>query len=94
MNANKEMIKIVARRLDVLNDKVAFLGGSSVSFLITDSAAPEVRATKDVDVIIDIGSRQKYYEAEDFLNALPGHLPPDKASQARVSLVLHWNVNF
>ncbi len=70
MNTNKEMIKIVAKRLGFLNDKVAFLGGSTVSFLITDQAAPEVRATKDVDVIIDIGSRSEYYELEVALTKL------------------------
>ena len=44
------MIKQVAERLGPLRPKVVFLVGSATGFHITDSAEPEVRATRDVDI--------------------------------------------
>jgi len=43
---HSKMIRQVAERLGSLRPKVVFLGGSAVGFHITDSAEPEVRATK------------------------------------------------
>jgi hypothetical protein len=105
-----EMIKQVAKRLGPLRSKVVFLGGSATGFHITDKAAPELRATKDVDIINFINGRaeviediknsepdlkdfivkslQGFLEDEFFLEALPGHLLPDQASQARRSIIL------
>lgn len=48
----KQNILIVARKLGHLRERVVFLGGSIVVLLITDPAAPDIRPTKDVDVII------------------------------------------
>ena len=64
------MIKDVARRLGPLRDRVAFLGGAATVLLITDPAAPEVRPTKDVDVIAEITSRIEYYRLEETLREL------------------------
>ena len=44
-----EMIILVARRLGTLRDEVAFLGGATTPFLITDPVYPQVRPTLDVD---------------------------------------------
>jgi len=52
---NVEMVESVARSLGSLLDKVVFLGGATTSLLITDPAAPEIRGTLDVDVIVEIG---------------------------------------
>ena len=49
-SVHTEMIKQVAERLGPLRPKVVFLGGSATGFHITDSAEPEVRATRDVDI--------------------------------------------
>jgi predicted nucleotidyltransferase len=65
-----EMIVIVARRLGTLRDEVAFLGGATTSFLITDPAYPQVRPTLDVDVIVEIASRMEYYKLEERLRRL------------------------
>ncbi|MFY9707385.1 MAG: hypothetical protein WAJ95_15840 [Desulfobacterales bacterium] len=65
-----EMIKKVARRLGALRPKVVFLGGSSTGFHITDKAAPEVRATKDVDIIVEVASRVEYHQLENTLREL------------------------
>ena len=41
-----------------------------VDFLITDPAAPFVRPTRDVDVIVEVASRRDYYDLRDPLIAL------------------------
>jgi hypothetical protein len=46
------------------------LGGAATSLLITDNAAPEVRSTLDVDVIVEITSRFEYYKLEEMLREL------------------------
>jgi predicted nucleotidyltransferase len=61
------MIKHVAERLGPLRSKVVFLGGSAVGFHITDSAEPEVRATRDVDIIAEAASLVAYHRLEKTL---------------------------
>jgi len=67
---NLARIRFVARHLADLRETVAFLGGSVVGLLITDSAAPELRPTLDVDVIADVTSRSDYYRLEESLRSL------------------------
>lgn len=43
-------------------EEVAFLGAASIPLWITDEAAPPPRATRDVDVVVEVGSRVAYYE--------------------------------
>jgi len=69
-DVNLAMVKRVAKLLGPLLPKVVFLGGAATGLLITDEAAPEVRATKDVDVIVEILSRSDYYKLEDTLRSL------------------------
>ncbi|MCJ7542598.1 MAG: hypothetical protein MUO88_23360 [Desulfobacterales bacterium] len=63
-----EMIKQVAERLGPLMPKVVFLGGSATGFHITDKAEPEIRPTKDVDIIVEVASRAEYHQLEKTLN--------------------------
>ena len=70
VKSNLKMIKIVANHLGPLREKVVFLGGAATFLLITDSAAPEVRSTLDVDVIVEITSRFEYYKLEEMLREL------------------------
>ena len=65
-----EMIKLVAERLGPLRPKVVFLGGSATGFHITDNAEPEIRATKDVDIIVEVASRVDYHQLEKTLREL------------------------
>ncbi len=65
-----EMIKHVAERLGPLRPKVVFLGGSATGFHITDKAAPAIRATKDVDIIVEAASIVEYYKLEKMLMGL------------------------
>jgi predicted nucleotidyltransferase len=64
------MIKQVAERLGPLRLKVVFLGGSATGFHITDRAEPEIRATKDVDIIVEIASIVEYHRLEKTLMEL------------------------
>jgi hypothetical protein len=64
------MIKQVAERLGPLRPKVVFLGGSATGFHITDKAEPEIRATKDVDIIIEVASRVDFHRLEKALRDL------------------------
>jgi predicted nucleotidyltransferase len=64
------MIKQVAERLGNLRTKVVFLGGSATGFHITDKAGPDIRATKDVDIIADVASRVEFHRLEKTLREL------------------------
>ena len=62
-----QMIRQVAERLGPLRPKVVFLGGSAAGFHITDSAEPEIRATRDVDIIVEAASIVAYHGLEKTL---------------------------
>ena len=64
---NLEMILHVARKLGNLLEKVVFLGGSATGLLITDPAAPDVRMTQDVDVIVEAATWIEYHRLEQEL---------------------------
>jgi predicted nucleotidyltransferase len=64
------MIKKIAERLGPLRAKVVFLGGSATGFHITDEAEPEIRATKDVDIIVEVASIVGYHKLEKTLREL------------------------
>ena len=61
------MIRQVAERLGPLRPKVVFLGGSAAGFHITDSAEPEIRTTRDVDIIVEAASIVAYHGLEKTL---------------------------
>lgn len=61
------MIISVAKSLGDLCDDCVFVGGSSVGFLITDGAAPDVRPTIDVDIVIAVQSSYEYHKIEEAL---------------------------
>lgn len=63
-NPNLEIIEIAAQALGPLCDELVFLGGCATALLITDPAAPPVRATRDVDTLAEIGSAAEYRELE------------------------------
>ncbi|MDX1508212.1 MAG: hypothetical protein R3358_08020 [Woeseiaceae bacterium] len=63
-NPNLEIIEIAAHALGPLCDELVFLGGCATALLITDSAAPPVRVTRDVDALAEIGSTAEYHDLE------------------------------
>ena len=70
MATSIEMLQRVAHALGPLKDEVVFVGGTIPALLITDPAAPPLRPTKDVDLIIDSSRRQEYADFEAKLRGL------------------------
>lgn len=66
-NINIRMMIHVAKCFGSLLDKMVFVGGCATGLFITDPAVPAVRATKDVDVIVEVVSRSEYHELENQL---------------------------
>ena len=56
-----------ARLLLPLQEEFVFLGGLALALLISDPAAPDVRSTEDVDVIVEAASYLKYSQLEEKL---------------------------
>ncbi|MEO7414819.1 MAG: hypothetical protein ABIZ81_15850 [Opitutaceae bacterium] len=63
-------MKAVAERLDGLGLDYAFLGGAVVSLLLDHPELSPVRATDDVDVVIEVVSQARYAGIEQKLRAL------------------------
>ncbi len=63
-------MKAVAERLDGLGLGYAFLGGSVVGLLLDFPELSPVRATDDVDVVIEVVSQARYAGIEQKLRAL------------------------
>ncbi|MEM9461433.1 MAG: hypothetical protein AAGF11_45135, partial [Myxococcota bacterium] len=67
----EELLASVGELLVRLPRKVVFIGGATTSLYLTDSAAPAVRSTTDVDVIVNVGSYAEYSgELRDALREL------------------------
>lgn len=64
---NIEILQMTVEGLGPLVDEVVFLGGCAAGLLITDPAAPPIRETNDVDVIVEVASRQDYHLLADKL---------------------------
>lgn len=64
---NIERLVAVAHRLGDLADEMVFVGGAATGLLITDPAAPDVRPTLDIDVIVEVASRAEYYRLQERL---------------------------
>jgi len=69
MATSIEMLQRVAEALGPLKDEVVFLGGTIPALLITDPAAPPLRPTKDVDLIIDTRHHGQFADFEARLRA-------------------------
>lgn len=57
----------VVHILGNLTDEFVFVGGSVVPLLVTDEAAQDARLTIDVDVIVHVLQRSKYYALQECL---------------------------
>jgi hypothetical protein len=64
---NLAMLERALEHLGALAGDVVFVGGATVVLWISDEAAPEFRPTEDVDVIVEVSSRQDYYRLEERL---------------------------
>lgn len=67
---NIEMLAVVARGLRDLKDQVVFVGGATVDLYLADIGGEAMRATDDVDCVINIGTREDYRALEEKLRGL------------------------
>lgn len=58
------MLLAMARTLRHLNGRVVYVGGATVALLVSDPAAPEVRVTDDIDVVVEVQSLIEFNEFE------------------------------
>src|SRR5437763_1294552 len=59
-NPNLQILELAVAALGPLANDMVFVGGCATGLLITDEAAPPIRATQDVDVITEVASYWKY----------------------------------
>ncbi|MEW6077596.1 MAG: hypothetical protein AB1724_07285 [Thermodesulfobacteriota bacterium] len=69
-NPNLELLEAVAQELLPLNHEVVFLGGAATGLLLTDTAAPPIRITRDIDIIIEVVSLAAYHRFNEKLRNL------------------------
>lgn len=61
LNPNLEILESVVHYLGSLSERMVFLGGCASGLLLTDPAAPPLRVTRDVDVIVEVASLAEYH---------------------------------
>lgn len=66
-NPNIELLLLAVSQLGDLVDEMVFIGGCATGLLITDAAAPPIRATKDVDAIVQVTTKADYYKLSERL---------------------------
>lgn len=66
-NPNLDLLMLAVDQLGELSDEMIFVGGCATGLLITDSAAPPIRVTRDVDAIVQVVSRVEYYQLSEKL---------------------------
>lgn len=66
-NSTIAWLRTVAERFGELRSELVFLGGATMELFITDPGAGAPRPTKDVDVIVELGSYADYVHLQDRL---------------------------
>lgn len=66
---NIERVIAVASQLEELVQEVVFVGGAAAELLVTDPAVGDIRATIDVDVIVEVTTLAKYYNFQERLRS-------------------------
>ena len=81
-DANLDFLELAVHELGELTKDVVFVGGSTVGLYITDTGVPDVRATLDVDCIIEVANLNDYYQFQEKLRQR-GFLAPMGAPTCR-----------
>jgi predicted nucleotidyltransferase len=66
-NPNLDILEAAVEQLGPLADEMVFLGGCATGLLLTDPAAPPIRATRDVDAIVELASLSDYHRLSEQL---------------------------
>ena len=77
------MLALAARGLGPLKDEVVFVGGATIELYLAQEAAPKVRATDDVDCVVEVATRNEFHDLEEKLRALGFKHPAGKAPICR-----------
>jgi hypothetical protein len=91
-NPNLKLLVDAARLLTPILDELVFVGGCTTALLLAvvdgrEELAGEIQTAKiDVRSYLSKEIRQ-LVDTRGFLDALPGHLAPDPASQERITIV-------
>jgi hypothetical protein len=67
-NPNLKILEFAVERLGELTNEMVFLGGCATGLLMTDVAAPPIRATQDVDVITEVATLAEYHRLSERLH--------------------------
>jgi hypothetical protein len=65
---NREYLLVVADAIGDLCNEVVFVGGSVAGLLLTDPIADGIRATKDVDAVVEATTLSQYHQMEKRLS--------------------------
>lgn len=65
-----ESMRIVSAKLEKLNLPFAFVGGAVIVLLVDQPTLLDIRPTKDVDVIIEVGTLAELYALENPLRSI------------------------
>lgn len=68
-NPNEAALLAMTDELGELADDLVFVGGAIVGLLVDDPAAAPVRATRDIDALLQVTSTAAYYQMADRLRA-------------------------
>ncbi|MCU7835059.1 MAG: hypothetical protein KZQ83_07345 [gamma proteobacterium symbiont of Taylorina sp.] len=68
--SNLQLLAMVCHEIEPILEQTVLVGGCATELLLTDKAAPEVRYTIDVDMLIEVISLVEYYQACDQLKNL------------------------
>lgn len=68
-NPNIELLSGMAHAMGPLCDQVVFVGGCATGLLVSQPLAADVRATEDVDAIVEVASLAAYHALADQLMA-------------------------
>lgn len=71
------MLSLAARGFGPLKDEVVFVGGATIELYLGGQPALMVRATDDVDCVVEVAARTGYHKLEEKLRALGFRNPID-----------------
>jgi len=81
-NPNIVLLERAVEQLGPLVEEMVLVGGCATGLLLTDTAAPPIRATQDVDVLTEVATRGEYYHLSDKLRSQG--FSEDQASDAPI----------
>jgi predicted nucleotidyltransferase len=79
------MLSLAARGLGPLKDEVVFVGGATIELYLAGQPALQVRATDDVDCVIEVAARTGYHRLEEKLRGRGFRHPMDEKA-----LICRW----